>query len=137
MTRAVPVLHMLPGPPPAPQPRMAPLVWAMAAGVPVVAQECHAGDWVEEATTGLLTSTAGYNRTASRILDLYDNPDLTRRIAAAARAQVETRFSPELYVRGLEVAWEQARRREPVVLPGDGSGQVLASATGELVRAAH
>ncbi len=128
LRQAVPALHMLPGPAAEPHPRMAPLIWAMAAGVPVIAEDHYAGDWIDDGTTGLLTSTADYNRTASRILDLYDNPALARRIAAAARAQVETRFSPDLYVRRLAVAWDQARRREPVALPEDEVGHVRAPA---------
>ena len=127
LRRAVLALHMLPGPGAEPHPRMAPLIWAMAAGVPVIAEDRYAGDWIDDGTTGLLTSTVDYNRTASRILDLYDNPALARSIAAAARAQVETRFSPVLFVRRLAVAWDQARRREPIALPEDGVCQVPAS----------
>ena len=127
LPRAVPVLHMLPGSAPGLRPWTAPLIWAMAAGVPVIAEEQYAGDWIEEGETGLLTSMADYNRTASRILDLYDNPALARSIAAAARAQVETRFSPVLFVRRLAVAWDQARRRQPIALPEDGVRQVRAS----------
>ncbi|MCH7797881.1 MAG: glycosyltransferase [Planctomycetes bacterium] len=132
---AVPVLHMLPGPAPEPYPRMTPLIWATAAGVPVIAEDQYAGDWIEEGRTGLLTSTADYNRTAARILDLYDNPALARRITAEAQAQVETRFSPDLFVGRLAVAWDQARRREAVVLPEDEVARVVERrTTGELVR---
>lgn len=82
-----------------------PLLWAMAAGVPVIAEEPHAGDWLEEGSTGLVTRTAESNRTAARILDLFDDPAGARRIGAAGRARVARDFAPDAFAQGITATW--------------------------------
>ncbi len=104
---AVPALHVLPGGRNVAPARLTPLLWAMAGGVPAIAEVDRAGDWIEDGSTGLLTTAGDYNRTAARLLDLFDDPALSRRIGAAGRKQVETRFDGATFLSRLAVAWQQ------------------------------
>jgi len=122
MSWAVPVLHILPGRGDEARARLTPLLWAMAAGVPAIAEDDRAGDLFEDGSTGLFTSVGDHNRTAARLLDLYDDPVLARRIGAAGRKLVETRFNGETFLSRLAVAWRQCLRRERIEL-GEISGQ--------------
>ncbi len=83
-----------------------PLLWAMAAGVPVIAETRHAGDWLEDGSTGLVTANGDSNRTAARILDLSDDPARARRIGAGGRVLVARQFASDAFARRLVAAWE-------------------------------
>ncbi len=83
-----------------------PLLWAMAAGVPVIAEHRYAGDWLEEGSTGLVTDTGDSNRTAARLLDLFDDAARARRIGAAGKVLVTQRFAPERFADRIAAAWE-------------------------------
>ncbi len=109
-----PAMHILPGRRDTARARLTPLLWAMAAGVPAIAEADRAGDWIEDGSTGLLTSVGDYNRTAARMLDLFDNPALASRVGAAGRKLVETRFDGETFVSRLAVAWRQCLRGERI-----------------------
>ncbi len=83
-----------------------PLLWAMAAGVPVIAEQRYAGDWLVEGSTGLVTDTGDSNRTAARILDLFDDAALARRVGAAGKVLVTQRFAPHMFAGRIAAAWE-------------------------------
>ncbi len=83
-----------------------PLLWAMAAGVPVIAEQRYAGDWLVEGSTGLVTDTGDSNRTAARILDLFDDAARARRVGAAGKALVTQRFAPDTFAGRIAAAWE-------------------------------
>ena len=85
-----------------------PLLWAMAAGVPVIAEQRDAGDWLVEGSTGLVTDTGDSNRTAARLLDLFDDAAFARRVGAAGKALVAQRFAPDAFARRIAAAWEAA-----------------------------
>ncbi len=83
-----------------------PLLWAMAAGVPVIAEQRYAGDWLVEGSTGLVTDTGDSNRTAARILDLFDDAACARRVGAGGKVLVTQRFAPETFADRIAAAWE-------------------------------
>ena len=83
-----------------------PLLWAMAAGVPVIAEQRYAGDWLVEGSTGLVTDTGDSNRTATRLLDLFDDAARARRVGAAGKVLVMQRFSPDTFAGRIAASWE-------------------------------
>jgi len=90
-----------------------PLLWAMAAGVPVIAEQRYADEWLVEGSTGLVTETGNSNRTAARLLDLFDDAACARRVGAAGKVLVTQRFGPDAFAGRIAAAWEAvAGKRE-------------------------
>ena len=78
------------------------LAEAMAAGVPVVAPDAAGPrEIVEDGTTGLLYAPGDAEHAAELVLRLIRAPDEARRLAAAARAEVERRFTVAGQLAGL------------------------------------
>jgi len=72
---------------------------AMAAGRPVIGTTVGGTpELIEAETTGLLVARSDQTALAAAITRLLDDPALAGRLGAAARARVETRFSPEASV---------------------------------------
>jgi glycosyltransferase involved in cell wall biosynthesis len=120
MSWAAPAMHILPGRRGPARARLTPLLWAMAAGVPAIAEADRAGDWIEDGDTGLLTTMGDHNRTAARLLDLHDNPAMARRVGTAGRKLIEARFNGETFISRLALAWRQCLHGERIEL-GEGA----------------
>jgi glycosyltransferase involved in cell wall biosynthesis len=85
------------------------LIEAMAAGVPVVAPDAAGPrEIVDDGETGLLYEPGDADHAAELVLRLIRDPSEARRIAAAARAAVERRFTVEGQLAGLQAVVSEA-----------------------------
>ena len=79
-----------------PLPGILPVVWAMAAGVPVVAEATDAlCGIIKDGQTGLLVEPGDANAAAACLLRLYDDSSTASRIGTAGRDLVRRRFACE------------------------------------------
>lgn len=78
------------------------LLEAMAAGCPVVASDIPGNRAVMDNTTGALVPLGAPNALGQAILETFENPDVSRCRAAAARARVLERHRIEDFVRSFE-----------------------------------
>ena len=77
------------------QPGVAPLVWAMAAGVPVIAQSTDdTRNLVRHDDNGLLFAGGDINGASAALVALHDDAERARRLGAAGRELVDRRFRP-------------------------------------------
>ncbi len=85
-----------------------PLLWAMAASVPVVAEATEAARGiVQDGAIALLVERGDTNAAARALIDLYDDRTKAGRIGARAREAVATRFDARDYCRRLEEVYEE------------------------------
>ncbi len=85
-----------------------PLLWAMAAGVPVVAEATEAArEIVQDGAGALLVERGDMNAAARALIDLYDDRAAARRIGATARRAVARRFDAGDYCRRLAGVYEE------------------------------
>lgn len=92
---------------PRPMPGTMPLLWAMAAGVPVVAEMSPAViDVVRDGRNGLLVSRGDLVTAADRMLRLHDDRSLARRIGGAALDTVNESFDISAYAVRLRDTYE-------------------------------
>jgi glycosyltransferase involved in cell wall biosynthesis len=90
-----------------PMPGIMPLLWAMSAGVPVVAEASDAvRDVIEDGRTGLLVNQHDINAGADRLCRLFDDSTIAGRIGTAARAAVNERFHVSAYCTRLRELYE-------------------------------
>ena len=81
---------------------------AAAAGCCVVASD-HGGlpEIIHDGETGLLVAPGEPLALAEALRRLADDPDLTRRLGAAARADVRRRFAPERLLTGVQAVYDE------------------------------
>ena len=85
-----------------------PLLWAMAAGVPVIVEEAGPGRGIiQDGHNGLLVDAHDNNGVAVHIMRLYDDRAAAARLGDAARKHVETRFRIDDYCRRLGEVYEE------------------------------
>jgi glycosyltransferase involved in cell wall biosynthesis len=95
----------------APEPFGRVIVEGMLAQRPVVATRAGAVEEIlEDGVTGILVSPGDPVALAAAVRELLADPDRARRIAKAARASAEARFSVEAMVRGMMGYMEEAVR---------------------------
>ncbi|GAB4506122.1 MAG: hypothetical protein Kow00123_02600 [Anaerolineales bacterium] len=86
------------------------IVEAMAARLPIVATAAGAvPEILEDERTGLLVPPGDADRLAQALERLMRDPDLRRRLSAAARQEVEARFTVQQYVAGVQTVYEELR----------------------------
>jgi glycosyltransferase involved in cell wall biosynthesis len=84
----------------------APIAWAMAAGVPVVAAASDsAREFIGDGADGFLVGAADINAACERLMRLYDDRPLAARIGAAGQRRVAERFSIEAFCERMVAAW--------------------------------
>lgn len=75
---------------------------AMALGKPVVVSDvAGARDYIADGETGILVAPGDPRALATALRALHEDPALARRLGAAARADVRSRFGPDHYVERL------------------------------------
>jgi len=86
------------------------IVEAMAARLPIVATAAGAvPEILEDERTGLLVPPGDADRLAQALERLMRDPDLRQRLSAAARQEVEARFTVQRYVAGVQSVYEELR----------------------------
>lgn len=84
------------------------IVEAMAARLPIVATAAGAVlEILEDGRTGLLVPPGNAAALAQALHRLMSDPDLGQRLATAARQEVETRFTVQQYVAGVQAVYEE------------------------------
>ncbi|NNM25595.1 MAG: glycosyltransferase, partial [Phycisphaerales bacterium] len=92
-----------------PLPSALPLLWAMVAGVPVIADASDvATDVIVEGESGLLITPKDRNAAADRIMRLYDDPTIAGRIGLQARQHVAEAFGVSAYCVRVKEQYEAA-----------------------------
>jgi hypothetical protein len=101
-----------------PVPGILPLLWAMSAGVPVVAEASRVvTEIAEHGRHAMLIDHFDINPATARLIELHDDASLGVRIGQGARARVRERFHVEPFRARLHAAWEQVARGDRVALP--------------------
>jgi glycosyltransferase involved in cell wall biosynthesis len=86
------------------------LVEAMAAGIPVIASNLGGiAEIVTDGVTGLLFQPGNAEDLARKMLALWENPQLARRLGQAGREKALANYREELYYQRLMAAYAQAR----------------------------
>ena len=85
-----------------------PALWAMGAGVPVVAENSFAlQEVIENGGTGLLFDQGNLNAATAALVKLYDDQSLRLRISQAARAHVHQHYHVSAYCVRLKDIYER------------------------------
>jgi glycosyltransferase involved in cell wall biosynthesis len=99
-------------------PAVTPVLWAMAAGLPVVAQATDTlAGIVDDGASGRLFEAGDYNGAAARMLSLYDDARGAAGMGDAGRAIAERRFRIAGFTARLEAVYGQCAGREPIRVP--------------------
>ncbi len=93
-----------------------PGLWAMAAGVPVIADTAQPiAEVLEDEHSGLLVDRGDVNAIARSILRLHDDAALSKRLSQAAKQLVEDRFDADTFAKSLDDIYHQTFRGQRVV----------------------
>jgi glycosyltransferase involved in cell wall biosynthesis len=99
-------------------PSVMPVLWAMAAGVPVVTEAAASfAGVVDESAGGLLFEPGDANGAAACLLRVYDRGRAAAGFADAARAIAAQRFDVADFAARLAAVYEQRARGEPIRVP--------------------
>ncbi len=94
------------------------LLWAMAAGVPIVAQASYAvSEIVEDRHSALLTRPGSAATLARRLGQILADPGSARTLADTARHEAFSYFSRQRYGRALATVYGQILAGQPVAVP--------------------
>jgi len=95
-----------------------PLIWAMAAGVPIVAEATYtASEIVEDRHTALLTPPGDERAMRQRIEMLRQDAQLAWSLRDAARSEAFSLYKPSRYRRDLGTIYRQLIHGEPLAPP--------------------
>ena len=93
-----------------------PGLWAMAAGVPVIADTAQPiAEVLEDERNGLVVDRGDVNAIARSILQLHDDAALSQRLSQAAHQLVNDRFDAEPFAKSLDDIYRQTVRGQRVV----------------------
>ncbi|MFK7959320.1 MAG: glycosyltransferase family 4 protein [Phycisphaerales bacterium] len=96
-------------------PGVGPALWAMAAGVPLVADAAPAfAELIEDGITGLLVPPGDHIAAADRIGRLHDDHALRATMATKGRERVAQTFHIGAFCVRVRDAWQRMSRDEPV-----------------------
>jgi glycosyltransferase involved in cell wall biosynthesis len=99
-------------PPRRPNPSVLPILWACAAGVPIVAHDLPSlHGIIEDDVTGLLLNEHDMNDASDRLSQLHDDPARRRRLGDAAAHMVRDRYSAQVLCDRIEHACDEAVNR--------------------------
>ncbi len=94
---------------------LAPL-WAMAAGVPIIADSKQTvADLLEDERSGLLVQRGDVNGIARSILRLHDDASLAQRLGDAGQELVTSRFDAATFAKSLDDIYRQTFRGQRVI----------------------
>jgi glycosyltransferase involved in cell wall biosynthesis len=100
------------------EPSVMPVLWAMAAGVPVVAEASRAiSDIIDDGASGLLFEPGDINGAAACLLNVYDRGREAAGIGDAARAVIDHRFDIAGFAARLDAVYEQCAKGQPIRVP--------------------
>ncbi len=103
-----------------PMPGVMPLLWAMSAGVPVIAEASDAtNEIVHDGHSGLLVDQHDLNAAADRIVRLYDDPTIAGRIGMQARSLIQRRFHISAYCVRLKEIYQRIAEDRTVRAVGE------------------
>ena len=103
-----------------PMPGVMPLLWAMAAGLPVIAEASDAvRDIVIDGRTGLLVPPRDAAAATDRIIRLHDDRTIGGRLGAAGKQLVHDAYHVAAYCVRLKEAYERAIHDESLARPLD------------------
>ena len=93
-----------------------PGVWAMAAGVPIIADRAQPiAEVLEDECSGLLVDRGDVNAIARSILQLHDDAALSKQLSQAAKQLVNDRFDADTFAKSLDDVYHQVFRGQRVV----------------------
>jgi glycosyltransferase involved in cell wall biosynthesis len=117
------------------EPSVMPVLWTMAAGVPVVAQATASiKGLIEDGASGLLFAPGDVHGAAACLLRVYDRSREAARMVDAARAMVERQFDIAGFAARLDAVYAQCVKGEPIRVP---EGPTKCSRASELALATH
>ncbi|MHC4420685.1 MAG: glycosyltransferase [Planctomycetota bacterium] len=99
-------------------PSVTPVLWAMAAGLPVVAEATASiRGLINDGASGLLFAPSDTHGAAAHLLWAHDHSREAARIGDAAQATVERRFGVGGFAARLDAVYEQCVKGEPICVP--------------------
>jgi hypothetical protein len=109
-----------------PMPGVMPLMWAMAAGVPVVAEQGDAvRELIEDGVSGLLVEQHDVNAAGDRLTRLHDDRTIAGRIGVNAAKQIRENFHMAGYCVRLKQAYDLHVRGRPVRVIDDEDDPII------------
>jgi glycosyltransferase involved in cell wall biosynthesis len=103
-----------------PLPGIMPLLWAMSAGTPIIAEVSDAvADVVEDGVSGLLVDQHDMNAVCDRITRIHDDPTIAGRIGMNAREAVARRFNVSAFCVRLKEIYERVAAGHPASAPSE------------------
>ncbi len=95
------------------------LLWAMAAGVPIVADASSVvGELLEDRHSALLAPPGDAKRLAHRLLQLLEDDQLAWKLSDTARHEAFSLFSRQHYCQSLQTVYGQIVEGQPIDVPG-------------------
>ena len=107
---------------------------AMSHGLPVIASRIGGlPEFVEDGVTGLLFEPGNVDDLAGKIRQLWDHPDLCRRMGEAGRNKAKLEYGEETYYRRLMSIYDRATEIQKRRVPSRPAGAVARQPTEELI----
>lgn len=107
-----------------------PGVWAMAAGVPVIADRAQPiAEVLEDECSGLLVDHGDVNAIARSILQLHDDAALSKRLSQAAMQLVNDLFDADTFAKSLDDVYHQSFRGQRVITQPESVNRPAQTAT--------
>ena len=103
-----------------PMPGVLPMLWAMAAAVPVIAEDGDAvRGIIEDGQTGLLIERGSITAASNRIVRLIQDHTIAGRIGSRARTEVQRRFHLSAWCVRLRTMYQQVAEGRPIQVTGE------------------
>jgi glycosyltransferase involved in cell wall biosynthesis len=84
-----------------------PILWAMTAGLPIIAEQGGVMAW-RDGENALLIPPGNINAAADRMTRLHNDRDLRSRLASGAREEIDRVYRLDRFVAVLEQSWDIA-----------------------------